>query len=81
MTCALYPNRRTLPSIALLAGLLAACEGPHAPTRVAEEPWPNSHEALFQEAESLKYSLSQHELEEQRLREIGAPTLPPAPRR
>ena len=78
--CALYPKPKTLPSV-LLGLLLAGCgqAPPDPPQAVQEEPWPHEHEVIFQEAEALKYSLEQHKLEEQRLREAGLPDNPPAP--
>jgi hypothetical protein len=77
---ALYPKPKTLPSV-LLGLLLAGCgqAPPETQTTAYEEPWPAEHEVIFQEAEALKYSLEQHKLEEQRLREAGLPDNPPAP--
>ena len=78
---ALYPKPISLPSLLLLA-MLGACEQA-AEKKGAEpyrDPWPNEHEVIFQEAEALKYSLEQHRLEEQRLRETGLPAAAPAPR-
>ncbi len=75
---ALYPKPALLPSLLLL---LSACEWQDAEPRPArvQEPWSNEQEALFQEAEALKYALQQHRLDEQRLREAGLPVNPPAP--
>lgn len=78
---ALYPKPSALPSV-LLLGLLTGCEQAPPPTggSANQEPWPNEHEVLFQEAEALKYSLEQNKLEAQRLREAQLPDTPPAPR-
>jgi len=78
--CALYPKPKTLPSF-LLGLALAGCgqAPPEMQRSASEEPWPHEHEVIFQEAEALKYSLEQHKLEEQRLREAGLPENPPAP--
>jgi hypothetical protein len=77
---ALYPKPITLPSFLLLA-VLAGCEQavPELPAPVNRDDWSHEHEALFQEAEALKYSLEQHRLEEQKLRDAGLPVTPPAP--
>lgn len=78
---ALYPKLRRLHSAAA-AVLLSACEQAAPPdTRPSPaEPWSNEHEVLFQEAEALKFSLEQHRLEEQRLRDAQVPVTPGAPR-
>lgn len=70
-------KRMIFPQILLL---LSACEAPPEP-RVAEEPWSNEAEVLFQEAEALKYSLEQQKLEAGRLRSQGLEGAPPSPRR
>lgn len=75
---ALYPNPALLPSLLLLSLAVAGC-GKAPPQEKHQEPWPDEAEAVFQEAEALKYSLQQHSLEEQRLREAGLPAHPPAP--
>jgi len=77
---ALYPNPITLPSLLALA-LLCGCEQAELTSNgtTETEPWPNEHEAVFQEAEALKYSLQQQEIEAQRLHEAGLPDTPAAP--
>jgi hypothetical protein len=44
-----------------------------------EEPWSNQAELVFQRAEVLKYSLTQHQLEQQRLRALGIEGATPVP--
>lgn len=78
---ALYPKRHRLPSLLLAVTTLVGCQDRQAAPPRFEEPWPHQQEALFQEAESLNYSLQQHQLEQQRLRAIGVPENPPAPMR
>jgi len=78
---ALYPKPVMLPSLlALLA--LPACDqqGEARDIHNQPDPWPNEHEVIFQEAETLKYTLQQQELEAQRLREADLPQGPTAPR-
>lgn len=76
----LYPMHSAMHSLALgLVVALAGC-GDDRPPPQAQEPWPNEYEAVFQQAEALKYSLQQQELEAQQLREAGVPVTPPAPR-
>ena len=70
-------KRVILPHFLLL---LSACEAPPEP-RVAEEPWSNEAEVLFQEAEALKYALEKQQLETEKLRKHGLEGAPPSPRR
>ncbi len=67
----------------MLAGLLglAACSAQDdtPATGVTEEPWSNEAEVVFQEAEALKYSLMQHQLEQRRLRALGVEGATPVP--
>lgn len=60
--------------------LLAGCDQ-RSDQQVSGEPWPNEAEVLFQEAEALKYTLEQQELESLRLEAQGLEGAPPAPRR
>jgi len=79
---ALYPMHTALPSLLLASLLCAGCGRNDQSTgsAVPDEPWPNEHEELFQQAEALKYSLQQQQLEEQRLRDAQLPVEAPAPR-
>ncbi len=77
---ALYPKPIMLPS--LLAVLsLGACDQQEkaGKAHTQRESWPNEHEVIFQEAEALKYTLQEQELEAQRLREADLPHAMPAP--
>ena len=80
---ALYPKRYALPSALLLLFALSGCEAepPAAKPNTAQEPWPNKHEAVFQEAEALKYSLQQNDLEQQKLQDAGLEGTAPLIRR
>ena len=59
--------------------LLSACE-PSGESPVAEEPWPNEAEVLFQEAEALKYEVERRRVERKRLGAQGLEGAPPLPR-
>ncbi len=60
-----------LPSLPLLAGLgllIAACEGEPPQNRSAEVP--DVYLERLQEAEAVRYSIEQHELEQRRLEQL-----------
>ncbi len=71
-------KRVILPQIALL---LTACDQQPPPAKIAQEPWPNEAEVLFQQAEVLRYELEQRKLESERLQAQGLVGAPPMPRR
>ncbi len=80
---ALYTKGLRLPSPLWLAGvLLSACsDPPPASPPVPPEPWPNEAEAVFQQAEALRYSVEQQRLEHARLRRLGLEdAVPPPPK-
>jgi hypothetical protein len=66
---ALYRNPLGLPSLALLAGLLAGCDQPPAP-KTAADPVPNVYLEALQEAEALKHEVEERNLQEQRIDEL-----------
>ena len=69
---ALYRKRSPLPSLLLipwLALLLAACDSP-PPAPKAAEPVPNVYLEAVQEAEALKHSIEERNLEQQRIDEL-----------
>ena len=62
--------------------LLTGCEQDQGERTksVAADPWSDEAEVLFQEAEALKYTLQQQQLESARLQEQGLDGQPPSPR-
>ena len=69
---ALYRKRPSLPSpllIPWLALLLAACDSPPPAPKTAE-PVPNVYLEAVQEAEALKHSVEERNLEQQRIDEL-----------
>lgn len=68
----LYRMHRTLPSLALVTtalALLAACDK-EPPARTTAEPITNPYLERLQEAEAVKHSVEQRNLEQQRIDEL-----------
>ncbi len=65
---ALYRKRSLLPSVWPIAALilLGACDSPAPPPRAAE-PVSNRYLEAVQEAEALKHSIEERNLEQQRI--------------
>ena len=68
-----------VPAIGVLPWLAACSPSEDTQHTRAPEPWSNEAEAGFQEAEALRYSLRQHELEQRRLRDAGLEGSAPVP--
>ncbi len=69
---ALYRKRLSLPSpllMSLFALLLAACDSPPPAPKTAE-PVPNVYLEAVQEAEALKHSIEERNLEQRKIDEL-----------
>ena len=63
---ALYRNRHLLPSL-LLACLACACEGEQPSPQSTAGPVPNAYLEALQEAEALKHTIEERNIEQQRI--------------